>query len=178
MFIARNAARLAVAGVTTLMSALAFATAPAQAATFRNAEQHISTAQALRIKPTAQMKADGTTVCGSGYNTIIAAQRFTGTGGTPLGDVYSYTNGKVTGPNYEDKQVCAAFFNDLGVSRYMKITFCDNYTADKCAVDSGNYSSYAGPVYQNRGYCGTISVVMNNGNTAVINGSIGSSPCN
>ncbi|MCQ4083994.1 hypothetical protein NGB36_26255 [Streptomyces sp. RB6PN25] len=151
---------------------MAFATPPAQAATTASTAVH-----SVTVRPNAQLEAAGSTVCGSGYTTIEEARRWTDSRGNPLGDVYTYTNGQTTGPNYQDKPVCAAFFNDIGASRYMKITLCDNYTGDPCTSDAGNYSSYAGPVYQRRGFCGTVTVLMKNGGTTIVSGTIGTSPC-
>ncbi|MFI2640837.1 hypothetical protein [Streptomyces sp. NPDC018610] len=93
-------------------------------------------------------------VCGSGYTISVGAWRY-GTNGT----TYTWTNG-TSGSGYYDKPICAVFFNDTGASRYMGVRLRSNYTADPAAEDFGTYGSYAGPVYQKRGYCGTVYSYM------------------
>lgn len=102
-------------------------------------------------------------VCGSGYTISTGAARY-GTYGT----TYTWTNGTETGDSYYDKPICAVFFNDTGYSRYMGIRLKDNYTSTPHVEDFGTYRSYAGPVYQKRGYCGTAYSYMEIGGKAVV----------
>ncbi|WP_326786010.1 hypothetical protein [Streptomyces sp. NBC_00151] len=89
-------------------------------------------------------------VCGSGYTTSTGAARY-GTYGT----TYTWWNGTYSGSNHlYDRPICAVFFNDSSYTRYMGVRLEDNYTATADTEDFGAYSQYAGPVYQNKGYCG------------------------
>ncbi|MGW4669317.1 hypothetical protein [Streptomyces sp. NPDC004324] len=89
-------------------------------------------------------------VCGSGYTVSVSAMRY-GTYGT----TYTWWNGTYSGSNtLYDRPICAVFFNDTGITRYMGVRLKDNYTATADTEDFGAYSQYAGPVYQNKGYCG------------------------
>ncbi|HEY7593579.1 MAG TPA: hypothetical protein VH969_10535 [Actinophytocola sp.] len=110
-------------------------------------------------------------VCGAGYTISTGAWRLPSTT-TDYGSLYTWTNGKTSGPSYYDKPICAVFFNDTGVSRYMGVRLKSNYTADPAKEDFGTYSSYAGPVYQNRGYCGTAYAYMENSSGTVLVDSI------
>lgn len=102
-------------------------------------------------------------VCGSGYNISTGAWRY-GTNGT----TYTWTNGTTSGDSYYDKPICAVFFNDTGSTRYMGVRLNDNYTSTPATQDFGSYSSYAGPVYQKRGYCGTVYSYMKSSSGAVV----------
>ncbi|MFH9040459.1 hypothetical protein ACH4FA_14010 [Streptomyces sp. NPDC017966] len=102
-------------------------------------------------------------VCGSGYTISTGAWRYDGYGTT-----YTWTNG-TSGAGYYDRPICAVFFNDSGYTKYMGVRLRSNYTADAPAEDFGAFGSYAGPVYQKRGYCGTVYSYMeaSNGNVLV-----------
>jgi hypothetical protein len=102
-------------------------------------------------------------VCGTGYNISTGAWR-EGTYGT----TYTWTNGRTTGSSYYDKPICGVFFNDTGATRYMGVRLRSNYTSDASKEDFGRYSTYAGPVYQNRGYCGTVYSYMKDSNGRVV----------
>ncbi|MFD0228805.1 hypothetical protein ACWGPD_17630 [Streptomyces hirsutus] len=93
-------------------------------------------------------------VCGSGYTISTGAWRY-----STYGTTYTWTNG-TSGSGYYDKPICAVFFNDSGYTRYMGVRLRSNYTADAPAEDFGAFGSYAGPVYQKRGYCGTVYSYM------------------
>ncbi|MDI3101944.1 hypothetical protein QJ054_33460 [Streptomyces sp. AN-3] len=113
-------------------------------------------------------------VCGSGYTISVRAARY-GTYGT----TYTWTNGKVTGDNpYYDRPICAVFFNDTGSAHYMRLKLADNYTSTPDVEDSGTFSSYAGPVYQNRGYCGRAYSNMKIGGTNVVDNYLTVGACN
>jgi hypothetical protein len=101
-------------------------------------------------------------VCGSGYTISTGAWRY-----STYGTTYTWTNG-TSGSGYYDKPICAVFFNDTGASRSMGVRLRSNYTADPAAEDFGTYSSYAGPVYQKRGYCGTVYSYMKNSSGQVV----------
>lgn len=102
-------------------------------------------------------------VCGSGYTISTGAWRY-----STYGTTYTWTNGTTTGSSYYDKPICAVFFNDTGYTRYMGVRLRSNYTADAPAQDFGAYGSYAGPVYQKRGYCGTVYSYMEDSSGRVL----------
>ncbi|MFE1855396.1 hypothetical protein [Streptomyces sp. NPDC059489] len=106
------------------------------------------------IEANTAAAAAGANVCGAGYTISTGAWRY-GTNGT----TYTWTNG-TSGSGYYDKPICAVFFNDTGASRSMGVRLRSNYTADAPAEDFGTFSTYAGPVYQKRGYCGTVYSYM------------------
>ncbi len=102
------------------------------------------------LESNAVAAAAAANVCGSGYTVSTGAARY-GTYGT----AYTWWNNTYSGTNHlYDRPICAVFFNDLGSTRYMGVRLADNYTATADTQDFGAYSSYAGPVYQNKGYCG------------------------
>ncbi|MEU9882445.1 hypothetical protein [Streptomyces phaeochromogenes] len=112
-------------------------------------------------------------VCGSGYTISTGAARY-GTYGT----AYTWTNGTTTGSSYYDKPICAVFFNDTGTAHYMGVRLKDNYTATPDVEDFGTYSSYAGPVYQNKGYCGQAYSYMKVGSSVVVDNYLQVGACN
>ncbi|MER5555061.1 hypothetical protein ABT001_25885 [Streptomyces sp. NPDC002793] len=112
-------------------------------------------------------------VCGSGYTISVSAVRY-----STHGTTYAWTNGKTTGDSYNDKPICAVFFNDTGVARSMGIRLKDNYTSTPDVEDFGTYSSYAGPVYQNKGYCGQAYSYMKAGSTVVVDNYLHIGACN
>lgn len=78
----------------------------------------------------------------------------------------------------QDAPICAVFFNDTGVARSMGIRLKDNYTATPDVEDFGTYSTYAGPVYQNKGYCGQVYSYMKAGSTVVVDNYLKIGACN
>ncbi|MFH8724907.1 hypothetical protein [Streptomyces termitum] len=112
-------------------------------------------------------------VCGSGYTLSTGAARYNNYGTT-----YTWTNGTTTGSSYDDRPICAVFFNDTGVTRYMGIRLQDNYTSTPDTQDFGSYGSYAGPVYQERGYCGWAYSYMKVGSTVVVDNLLHVGQCN
>ncbi|MEG3631025.1 hypothetical protein [Streptomyces poriticola] len=125
------------------------------------------------IESNAGVAAAAANVCGSGYTISTGAARY-GTYGT----TYTWTNGKTTGSGYYDKPICAVFFNDTGSARYMGIRLKTNYTAIPDVQDFGTYSSYAGPVYQSRGYCGQAYSYMKVGSKVVVDNYLRVGSCN
>lgn len=121
----------------------------------------------------AKVAAAAANVCGSGYTISVSAARY-GTYGT----TYTWTNGKTTGSSYNDKPICAVFFNDTGVAHSMRLKLADNYTATPDVQDSGTFSTYAGPVYQNRGYCGQAYSYMKVGTKVVVDNYLTVGACN
>ncbi|MFF1650546.1 hypothetical protein [Streptomyces sp. NPDC058240] len=101
--------------------------------------------------------------CGSGYTISTGAWRYGAYGST-----YTWTNGTSSGSGYYDKPICALFFNDTGASRSIGVRLSSNYTADPTVQDFGTYSSYAGPLYQKRGYCGTVYSYMKDSSGKVV----------
>ncbi|MYS32038.1 hypothetical protein GTW38_35045 [Streptomyces sp. SID7804] len=133
-----------------------------------------ATAETKRIiESDARVAAATANVCGSGYTISTGAARY-GTYGT----TYTWTNGTTTGDSYYDKPICAVFFNDTGYTRYMGIRLKDNYTSTADVEDFGAYRSYAGPVYQKRGYCGKAYSYMEIGGTAVVDNYLTVGSCN
>ncbi|MFK0147422.1 hypothetical protein ACIQUZ_20280 [Streptomyces griseus] len=125
------------------------------------------------IESDVRVAAAAANVCGSGYTISTGAARY-GTHGT----TYTWTNGASTGDSYYDKPICAVFFNDTGSARYMGIRLKDNYTATPDVQDFGTFSSYAGPVYQNRGYCGQAYSYMKAGSSVVVDNYLTVGSCN
>ncbi len=115
------------------------------------------------ITANIQLAAASVNVCGAGYAISTGAWRY-GTWGT----TYTWTNGNTTGPNYEDRPICAVFFNDTGSAHYMGVRLRTNYTSIGPVQNFGTFSSYAGPVYQSKGYCGTVYSYMKAPNGAVV----------
>ncbi|MBC7274174.1 MAG: hypothetical protein H5T76_36640 [Streptomyces sp.] len=125
------------------------------------------------VEANVEIAAAAANVCGSGYTISTGAARY-GTYGT----TYTWTNGTTTGSSYYDKPICAVFFNDTGYTRYMGIRLKDNYTSTPDTQDFGSYGSYAGPVYQNRGYCGKAYSYMEVGGQAVVDNYLQVGSCN
>ncbi|MFH8242644.1 hypothetical protein [Streptomyces sp. NPDC018321] len=121
----------------------------------------------------ASAAAAAANVCGSGYTISVRAARY-GTYGT----TYTWTNGKTTGDSYYDRPICAVFFNDTGTAHYMRLKLADNYTATPDVEDAGTFSSYAGPLYQNRGYCGRAYSNMKIGGENVVDNYLTVGACN
>ncbi|MFJ8885279.1 hypothetical protein ACIRJR_17990 [Streptomyces sp. NPDC102402] len=121
----------------------------------------------------AEVAAAAANACGTGYTISVSAARY-GTYGT----TYTWTNGKTTGSSYYDKPICAVFFNDTGVAHPMRLKLADNYTSTADVEDSGTFSSYAGPLYQNRGYCGQAYSYMKVGTTVVVDNYLTVGACN
>ncbi|WP_328493377.1 hypothetical protein OHS59_11920 [Streptomyces sp. NBC_00414] len=125
------------------------------------------------IESDAAVAAAAANVCGSGYTISTNAARY-GTYGT----TYTWTNGTTTGSGYYDKPICAVFFNDTGTAHSMGVRLKDNYTATPDTEDFGTYSSYAGPVYQNKGYCGQAYSYMKVGSSVVVDNYLKVGSCN
>ncbi|MFF9805721.1 hypothetical protein ACF1G5_11390 [Streptomyces coeruleorubidus] len=125
------------------------------------------------IEANVGVAAAAANVCGSGYTISTGAARY-GTNGT----TYTWTNGTTTGDRYYDKPICAVFFNDTGSARYMGIRLKDNYTDTPHTEDFGTYSTYAGPVYQKRGYCGEAYSYMKSGSKVVVDNILTVGACN
>ncbi|MFJ4439783.1 hypothetical protein [Streptomyces sp. NPDC088923] len=124
------------------------------------------------IAADAGVAAAAANVCGAGYTTSVSAARY-GTYGT----TYTWTNGKTTGSSYYDRPICAVFFNDTGTAHSMRLKLSDNYTATPDVEDSGTFSQYAGPLYQNKGYCGQTYSYMKIGSTVVVDNYMGIGAC-
>lgn len=125
------------------------------------------------IRSDAAVALAAANVCGSGYTISTGAARY-GTYGT----AYTWTNGTTTGTRIYDKPICAVFFNDTGVAHSMGVRLADNYTDTPDVQDFGTYGSYAGPVYQNKGYCGQAYSYMKVGSTVVVDNYLGVGSCN
>ena len=59
----------------------------------------------------------------------------------------------------------------------MGVRLCPNYTSIPCTEDFGNYSQYAGPVYQSKGYCGYTYSYMEISGKVVVDRILGATPC-
>ncbi|MEW2497747.1 hypothetical protein AB0942_30055 [Streptomyces nodosus] len=123
-------------------------------------EASTETRRLIEANPVAAVAAAN--VCGSGYTISTGAYRY----GT-YGSTYTWTNG-TSGSGYYDKPICAVFFNDTGASRSMGVRLYSNFTADPADEDFGTFSSYAGPVYQKRGYCGRVYSYMKDASGKVV----------
>ncbi|MFC8421094.1 hypothetical protein ACFUN7_09475 [Streptomyces sp. NPDC057236] len=100
-------------------------------------------------------------LCGAEYDTITLALRLP-TETNRLGTLWVYGgNGAASNQN-----TCSVFDNNTGGAKWMKLQLCDNYTSTPCAVDQGTFSSYAGPVWQKPGGCGTVTALMKTSSSA------------
>ncbi|MHC0431128.1 hypothetical protein ACX6XY_13190 [Streptomyces sp. O3] len=106
-------------------------------------------------------------VCGSSYPKLVRAERLPEPN-TRKATLYIWQGSK-TGSGYYDKAICSTLWNDTGKAHYLRLKLCSNYTADPCDEDKGTFSSYAGPVYQKRGYCGQTLSQMKIGGKLVVN---------
>ncbi|MEU7134993.1 hypothetical protein [Streptomyces sp. NPDC046261] len=115
--------------------------------------------------------------CGAGYTQSVYAERLPSST-TRYATLYLWTNGKETGPSYYDRPICAVLWNDTGAKQSMGIRLKDNYTSTPHTENFGSFSTYAGPVYQNRGYCGEVYSYMKKGGRVVIDTVRGVGSCN
>ncbi|NEC89905.1 hypothetical protein G3I71_29790 [Streptomyces sp. SID12501] len=115
------------------------------------------------IQADTVVAAAAASVCGSGYTISTGAARY-----STYGTAYTWTNGTTSGSSYYDRPICAVFFNDTGTAYSMGVRLKDNYTATPDDQDFGTYSTYAGPVYQNKGYCGQAYSYMKVGSKVVV----------
>lgn len=174
----RLASRVVVVAVAVLGLAAPQASAADGAATPDISLAATASAETKRIAAAdPEVAAAAANFCGGNYTILLYAERLP-TATNRLGTVYTYTNGTSTGPDYNDKPVCAGFFNDTGTAHYMGVRLCDDYTDTPCDEDFGTYSQYAGPVYQNKGYCGYVYSYMEISGKAVVDAKRGSTPCN
>ncbi|MFE9903401.1 hypothetical protein [Streptomyces achromogenes] len=125
------------------------------------------------IESDAAAAAAAANVCGSGYTISTGAARY-----STYGTAYTWTNGKTTGDRLYDMPICAVFFNDTGSAHSMGIRLKDNYTDTPDVEDFGTYSTYAGPVYQNKGYCGQAYSYMKIGTKVVVDNYLSVGACN
>lgn len=116
-------------------------------------------------------------VCGADYNQSVYAERLP-SATARYATLYLWTNGKESGPSYYDKPICAVLWNDTGAKQYMGIRLKDNYTDTPHTENFGTFSTYAGPVYQNRGWCGEVYSYMKKGGSVVIDTVRGVGSCN
>ncbi|MEU6553596.1 hypothetical protein ABZ915_25435 [Streptomyces sp. NPDC046915] len=130
-------------------------------------DQRASAETKANIEADPQAAVAASNACGSGYTISTGAWQLPGAS-PRYGTLYTWTNGKTTGSGYYDKPICSLFFNDSGYTRYMGVRLKSNYTADAPKEDFGAYGEYAGPVYQNRGYCGTAYAYMEDSNGKVL----------
>ncbi|MFD6227344.1 hypothetical protein ACFWFZ_10735 [Streptomyces sp. NPDC060232] len=160
----------------TVAAATAFAAlgiAAPQAAVADTPGRHVTVApqasastQSL-VAANRQAAAMAANVCGAGYTQILLAERLP-SATTRYATVYVYTNGKETGPLIYDQPTCAVLHNETGSAQYMGVRLKDNYTSTPDTQDFGTYSSYAGPVYQNKGYCGHVYSYMKKSGKVVV----------
>ncbi|OPC79217.1 hypothetical protein B4N89_34710 [Embleya scabrispora] len=96
-------------------------------------------------------------VCGNGY--ILENAFRLPDASNRLGTLFTY---RIPSPDNipDNDPTCAIFDNNTSGSKWMKLKLCSNWIADGCAEDSGNFSSYAGPVYRARGGCGKVYAIM------------------
>ncbi|MFJ8314051.1 MULTISPECIES: hypothetical protein [unclassified Streptomyces] len=115
---------------------------------------------------------DTANLCGAGYKLELAtrlpdARRF--------GTLFEYQNGA--------SNECALFDNNLGTSKYMKLSVCEVYNGHRaCSTDAGNFTQYAGPVRVTYGFCANITAIMKDSagtsdSSALINRVVPAVPC-
>ncbi|GHG95082.1 hypothetical protein [Streptomyces rubradiris] len=100
------------------------------------------------------------TLCGDGY-TLIYAERLPDE--RRWGTLFTYMNWS----DYSAGRGCAVFDNNLGVSKYMKLSICEStIESPECVTDAGNFSQYAGPVYSKTYWkyqqCSKVTAIMKN----------------
>ncbi|MFC1417652.1 hypothetical protein [Streptacidiphilus cavernicola] len=103
-------------------------------------------------------------ICG-GYTNIVYANRYNDSKGNPMATIYVYTKGGAVDQYKLTTPTCAILYAEgaySGESKYMGVTLCSDYVAVPCTTDHGTYKSYAGPVYQAHGGCGSVTYVMKN----------------
>ncbi|MCD9876015.1 spore-associated protein A [Streptomyces guryensis] len=101
-----------------------------------------ATAPASAATTTKAAAASYNGACGTGYKVIDS---------TPVGN-----SGKVflTWNESTGKNCAVTIRNTTGAKTHMEVTLKAIDSGERTAVDSGQYTSYAGPVYVNaRGYC-------------------------
>ncbi|MFD9099866.1 hypothetical protein ACFVZN_02185 [Streptomyces virginiae] len=172
--------RITLATATTF-AALGFAAPQAAVADtpgrhFTVASQVSASTQSL-VAANAQAAAAGATACGAGYTQIILAERLP-SATARYATIYVYTNGQETGPRIYDKPTCAVLHNETGSAQYMGVRLKDNYTDTPDTQDFGTYNTYAGPVYQNKGWCGEVYSYMKKSGKVVVDHVRGVGACN
>ncbi|GAA0391736.1 hypothetical protein [Streptomyces luteireticuli] len=180
--VAAVAAALTVFGLAAPQTALAGTSNPApKPASVSAGDIHFSAKATAKtkslVKANLKAAAAGANVCGAGYNVSVYAERMPNPN-QRYATLYLWTNGQSTGPSYDDKPICAVLANETGAKQSMGIRLKSNYTDDAAREDFGTFGTYAGPVYQNRGYCGTVYSYMKMGGRVVIDAVRGVGSCN
>ncbi|MEV7871638.1 hypothetical protein AB0P17_37320 [Streptomyces sp. NPDC088124] len=150
------AMRVAVAAAALFAAVL---TAPqaiaAEAPTVRVSSEADATTKAI-AKDDPQAAAAAATVCGTGYTLQKAIPLPVGTDpDLRLATLFSYGN---------SGNGCAIMDNNVGASRYMYLQVC-KVGGTSCDTDSGNFSSYAGPVYVTSFACAPVTAKMGTSST-------------
>jgi hypothetical protein len=178
MSITKRAAACAVAAVA--LSAFGLAAPQASAVDGPTAKVTLAAKASAKTKSIVesnpQAAAAAATVCGAGYTQIIVAERLPDA--RRYATVYVYTNGTTTGPRFYDKPTCGVLHNETGSAQSMGIRLSDNYTATADDEDFGTFSTYAGPVRQNKGYCGEVYSYMKMSGRVVVDRVIRVGSCN
>ncbi|MEU9084675.1 hypothetical protein [Streptomyces sp. NPDC048357] len=128
------------------------------------------------VQANKQAAAAASTVCGAGYDQIVLAERLPDA--RRYATIYVYTNGQETGPRLNDRPTCAVLHNETGSAQYMGVRLKDNYTSTPDTQDFGTFTTYAGPVYQNKGWCGTVYSYMKKAGQVVVDHTRGVGACN
>ncbi|MFD3652896.1 hypothetical protein [Streptomyces sp. NPDC058620] len=118
------------------------------------------------------------TLCGTGYVLENASALPTST--DRKGTLFTYGKEPYSG-GINDQPTCAIFDNNTSTSKWMKLKLCSNYTAVACTTDEGNFSQYAGPVFQSKGGCGNVTALMKTSSastTYLINAVRSATTCN
>lgn len=140
--------RTAVTGAVLAVAALSGPQAvAADKPELRIADNASRSARAFAGENTAAVSA-AATVCGSGYAFRNAVALPSAT--NRLGTLFVYEKGS---------SGCAIMDNNTSGAKYMYLKIC-KVGGTSCDTDSGNFSSYAGPVYVNSFACAPVTAKM------------------
>ncbi|HUR08736.1 MAG TPA: hypothetical protein VM347_39780 [Nonomuraea sp.] len=148
--------RMALSRITVAAAALAVAVlaAPQAVAVDKpevsfTADADAATRALAQEDPAAAVAA--ATVCGTGYALSKAVPLPLGTDPQlRLATLFAYENGG---------KGCAILDNNFGASQYMSLKVC-KVDGTGCDSDTGNFSSYAGPVYVSSFACAPVTAKM------------------
>ncbi|MEV0184696.1 hypothetical protein AB0I54_36265 [Streptomyces sp. NPDC050625] len=142
-------AATAVAVLATVAVAVPHAAAADRPAVSVSKRADVTTRSLVQTDPGAAAAA--ATVCGSGYKLFRAVPLPEGTDPNQrLATLFSYEN---------NGKGCAILDNNVGVSQYMYLNVCKVDGTD-CDKDSGNFTSYAGPVRVSKSVCAPVTAKM------------------
>ncbi|MFJ4921008.1 hypothetical protein [Streptomyces sp. NPDC088725] len=116
-----------------------------------------STTRAL-VQDDPAAAAAAATVCGAGYTLSKGIPLPLGTDPSMRwGTLFAYENGG---------KGCAILDNNAGKAQYMYLSVCQALGTN-CDTDSGNFSSYAGPVYVSSFACAPVTAKMGSSSSSL-----------